>query len=250
MKTKIKICIFSCAAVIIILAILLVLFSSGVLKLNNPSKSKYPVRGVDVSSYQGDISWDVLANQGINFAFIKATEGSTYKDAKFDENWKNAQQTDLYIGAYHFFSYDSSGKTQAENFISTVTPVDNMLPPVVDIEYYGEYNNSPKKAEEVQSELNELLNLLEEHYGAKPIIYATMKSYNMYISGNYNDYPIWIRNVFASPKLSDGTDWVFWQYTDKGRLNGYNGDEKFIDLNVFNGSTDELKHLCLQGPAD
>ena len=65
MKTKVKISIFSCIAVIIIFAILLVLFSSGVLKLNNPSKSKYPVRGVDVSSYQGDISWDVLASQDI-----------------------------------------------------------------------------------------------------------------------------------------------------------------------------------------
>ncbi len=250
MNVKVKISILSAIVVITVFAVLFASFSLGIIKLNNPSESKYPVRGVDVSSYQGDINWDVLTDQGINFAFIKATEGSAYKDAKFDENWKNAQQTDLYIGAYHFFSYDSSGKTQAENFISTVTPADNMLPPVIDIEYYGEYNKSPKKSEEVQSELSELLNLLEDHYKAKPIIYATIKSYNMYISGNFSDYPIWIRNVFTSPKLSDGNDWLFWQYTDRGRLNGYNGDEKFIDLNVFNGSADELKNLCLRSHID
>lgn len=69
---------------LLVFLVLLILFSTfgylyliGILQLNNPSKKKYPVRGVDVSHYQGDIDWDTLANQGIDFAFIKATEGSS-----------------------------------------------------------------------------------------------------------------------------------------------------------------------------
>lgn len=245
MKAKVKICVLSASSIIIIFSILAVFFHYGILKLNNPSKSKYPLRGVDVSSYQGDISWDILSNEGISFAFIKATEGSTYKDIKFEQNWKNAQNTDLYIGAYHFFSYDSPGKIQAENFISAVSISNKMLPPVVDIEYYGDYHKNPKDKSDVIYELNEFLKLLEEHYGVKPIIYTTMKSYNMYICDEYSTYPIWIRNVFTYPNLPDKRSWTFWQYTDKGILDGFNGEEKFIDINVFNGNEEDLKSLCL-----
>ena len=63
------------------------LFYFGILQLNNPSGKTYPVRGVDVSSYQGDIDWPVLAQQDIQFAFIKATEGSSFTDPCFAENF-------------------------------------------------------------------------------------------------------------------------------------------------------------------
>ena len=93
--------------------------------------------GIDVSYHQGDIDWETLSRQGIDFAFIKATEGSGYADTYFRNNYKNAADTDIRIGAYHFFSFDSPGKTQAENFIRTVPVTDDMLPPVIDLEYYG-----------------------------------------------------------------------------------------------------------------
>ena len=54
-----------------------VLVWNGIIQLNHPSQESYPVRGVDVSSYQGEIDWQVLSRQGIQFAFIKATEGSS-----------------------------------------------------------------------------------------------------------------------------------------------------------------------------
>ena len=62
------------------------LFWFGVLKFNNPSRQTYPVRGVDVSVYQGDIDWQILADQNIDFAFIKATEGSSFVDPNFSYN--------------------------------------------------------------------------------------------------------------------------------------------------------------------
>lgn len=239
---KRTIIIFSCIAVVIVfIAVFGILLWNGVILLNNPSKEDYPVRGIDVSSYQGEIDWEILAKQDIQFAFIKATEGSSFTDPNFAENYKNAQKTDLRIGAYHFFSYDSSGKTQAENFIANVPIIDNMLPPVVDVEFYGDKEKNPPDSEFVEKELNDFLKAIEEYYNMKPIIYATEKSYSMFISEKYNDYDIWIRNVFTSPSLSDGEVWIFWQYTDRAVLDGYNGSEKFIDMNVFNGSNKDFE---------
>ena len=117
-------------ALLLLLGILAALVWNGVILLNYPSVEKYPVRGVDVSAYQGEIDWDTLALQGISFAYIKATEGSSFVDKCFDYNYAQAKKTGLRVGAYHFFSFDSGGDTQAENFIATVEPCENMLPPV------------------------------------------------------------------------------------------------------------------------
>ena len=112
----------------------------------------YPVKGVDVSSYQLDIDWKGLEKEGYKFAFIKATEGSSHVDDRFEENWKNVRKTNIRAGAYHFLSYDTSGKSQAENFIKTVKKRHGMLPPAVDVEFYGEYEEvhpSKKKLRKV-----------------------------------------------------------------------------------------------------
>lgn len=226
---------------------LIALLWNGVLQLNNPSKTKYPVRGVDVSHYQGNIDWETLASQNISFAFIKATEGSSFVDDRFAYNYEEARKTDLYVGAYHFFSFDSQGITQSENFINTVERYDDMLPPVIDLEFYGNKAANPPSREEVGAELKVLLSALEEHYGRAPIIYTTEDTYGLYLSGDYEAYDIWIRNVLTKPELSDGRSWTFWQYTNRKRLDGYNGEEKFIDVNVFYGSEEEFKAYVRDG---
>lgn len=104
------------------------LFYTGILKPVNPRKELYPVRGVDVSSYQGKIDWNVIASQGISFAFVKATEGSSLVDPCFASNYGNAAAAGLRVGAYHFFSFDSPAETQADSFIKTVPKTENMLP--------------------------------------------------------------------------------------------------------------------------
>ena len=81
---------------------------------------------------------------------------------------------------------------------------------------------------------------MEQHYGVKPILYATESAYAQYIAGAYESYDIWIRNVVSAPRLSDGRDWTFWQYTNRERLNGYRGREKYIDMNVFRGTEEEF----------
>lgn len=238
-KTK-KIIAVSASALLVLGIVLFSLVWNGVIILNAPSAERYPVKGVDVSSYQGEINWQELSSQNISFAFIKATEGSSFVDKRFAYNFEEAQKTDLYVGAYHFFSFDSAGDTQANNFINTVKPFEGMLPPVVDFEFYGDKEKNPHKKEDVAAKLDVMLEMLTEHYGQRPIIYATEKSYDLYLSGGYEEYDIWIRNVIKAPKLSDNRDWTFWQYTNRERLKGYNGDEKYIDMNVFNGNTEDF----------
>ena len=230
------------AAIVICSAAAFLLVYNGAVLLNNPSKSLYPVRGVDVSAYQGEIDWPVLVSQDIQFAFIKATEGSGYIDPYFESNFTNAAAANLRIGAYHFFSYDSGGKTQAENFISAVEKKSGMLPPVVDVEFYADKEKNPPQAQAVYEELSVMLTELEAYYGVKPIIYATEKSYKLYIANQFNGYDIWIRNVTGRPTLFDKREWTFWQYTNRERLDGYNGEERFIDMNVYNGSFAEFEH--------
>ncbi len=221
------------------------LFLHGVIRID-PSPERYPVRGIDVSSYQGDIDWEILSKENIRFVFIKATEGSSFVDRCFDNNFAEVQKTDLKTGAYHFFSYDSSGEAQADNFIRTVPAVGLTLPPVIDLEFYGDKQENPPPREQVRTELTAMLQRLEEHYGTKPIIYATGRSYSLYLSGEYEAYDIWIRNTIAVPSFGDGRQWCFWQYTDKAVLKGYHGDEKYIDMNVFHGTLEEFQQYTTE----
>ena len=202
--------------------------------------SQWEVFGVDVSSYQGEVDWAALAGQGVDFAFIKATEGSSLVDRRFAQNWDNARSAGVAVGAYHFFSYDSPGETQADNFIAQVPVVEGALPPVVDIEFYGDKLQNPPTRAEVKAILEPLLARLETHYGQKPILYVTYRSYSWFIRGDYLDYPLWVTRPLLAPISKD---WTFWQYSHSALLDGYTGDEDRIDLNVFRGSLEELQEL-------
>lgn len=225
--------------------IILILFIGSLFSTFYPPDFYYSIRGVDVSHHQGDIDWQILSEQNIDFAFIKATEGSNFVDPKFKYNWKEASKTKLKIGAYHFFSYDSSAKTQVSNFIHTVENSDDSLPPVIDIEFYGNKEDDIPDIEYTRKELQVMLDTLEKHYRKKPIIYATMKSYHLFIKDYFASYPLWIRNIYYSPNIDLKNKWVFWQYTDTAILNGYNSVEKYIDLNVFNGQEKNFVDLIL-----
>ncbi len=235
MKKRKKSIIIVVSGFLICIAVFIVVF-----RPTYPFVYKYPVRGVDVSHYQGDIDWSVLAAENIQFSFIKATEGSSSVDERFAENWAGAGDAGLKIGAYHFFSFDSQGLTQAENFISHVKKEEGMLPPVVDVEFYGDKENNPPAASDIQPELQSFLDKLEEYYGVRPIIYTTMKAYNCYIKDNFDTYPLWIRNIIREPGNELNHQWIFWQYTGSGKLNGYRGEEPCIDLNVFHGNEEDF----------
>ena len=180
---------------------------------------QWEVFGVDVSVYQGEVDWPALAAQGVDFAFIKATEGSSLQDVRFRENWVGAQAAGVRTGAYHFFSYDSPGETQADNFIDAVPADPGALPPVVDIEFYGDNLEDPPDKAHVHA----ILDPLRE---------------------GYEDYPLWVSSPMVAPL---GKDWSFWQYSHSARLEGYQGAEQRIDLNVFRGSAEEFRRFGLRG---
>ena len=234
MKTK-RIVILAGAILLVSALVLAVLLYTGTVQINHPSREKYPVRGVDVSAYQGEIDWGVLARQGIGFAYIKATEGSSMEDRRFRENWSDAGKTGLRIGAYHFFSFETGGQAQAQNFIDTVTAADGMLPPAVDVEPYGQFKDVTPA---VLEELSVWLCAVEEQYGMKPVIYTTAAYYDA-VNGAFPQYDIWIRSVYGTPPKD--VCWTFWQYSNRRKLDGYAGDEQYIDMNVFAGTEEEFE---------
>ena len=202
--------------------------------------------GVDVSSYQADIDMEALKEQNISFVYIKATEGSGSQDPRFAENWANAESAGLLSGAYHFFSYDSEGKTQAENFIHTAGPdMKGRLLPVVDVEYYGDKEQNPPKREDVVRELKDYLDTVEQEYGVKPMIYTRADLYEKYLKGDFDEYAKWMSSFYTPLRWNYRGDWYIWQYLNRGELEGYSGGERYIDLNVLN-DTVELEDLIVR----
>lgn len=223
---------------VVLLAVIAVLFFElGYIRFNYPDKSEYPVRGIDISHHQDVIDWDVLRREGISFAIIKATEGGDHKDTQFERNWERAGDIGLVRGAYHFFTFCKPGHEQALNYIQSVPVEENTLPPAIDLEFSGNCQARPTKAE-VQYELSVFAELVEQRYGKTPIIYTTNESYKAFLEGEDLRYPVWIRDIYAKPVLSDNANWDFWQFTHRGRLHGIDG---FVDLNVFNGTVEEFE---------
>ena len=94
---------------------------------NKIFSGRYKISGIDVSHYQGGIDWEDIEKQGVEFAYIKATEGSSYVDECYESNRKKAEETGIHIGFYHFFSFESPGITQAEHYIGTVGGLEGKL---------------------------------------------------------------------------------------------------------------------------
>jgi lysozyme len=190
-------------------------------------------RGVDVSSYQEDVDFKKFAEQGISFAYIKATEGASHVDESFKEKWQAVGDTEIVAGAYHYFSYKDSGAKQAENFIETVGDLKGRLIPAVDMELTVEEVYKPPEKEAVVKGLKAFLAVVEEKYDVKPLIYCKKDYYDTYLADDFSDYPLWVRNTWY-PIWADFSDnWYIWQYNDRGQLDGYSG-EKFIDYNMLN----------------
>lgn len=244
MKRKHRI--FVAAGVFLLLVFLVCLVFLKKIKINSWFANRYDIQGIDISHYQGKIDWEKMQEQDVDFVFIKATEGSAHVDECFYDSWKGACQTDLYVGAYHFFSFDSEAETQAELYINTVGELSGRLAPVVDVEYYGDKENNPPDKKEAAGQLSRLLAILEERYHTKPVIYTTYKVYHRYIRDEFEDYPLWIRNVYYPPDIDIGKEWTLWQYTDTAVMDGYDGDEKYIDRNVFYGDREALKKLIVE----
>jgi lysozyme len=202
----------------------------------------YTVHGIDVSKHQGNIDWQRVSRMKkngiqITFTFIKATEGITRQDNKFETNWEQSARNGLLRGAYHFYYPSRDADKQADNFINTVKLLKGDLPPVIDVEY-----SNGKSAKKISDDLKVFINRLEKQYAVKPIIYTNINFYNTYLIGNFDDYPLWIAGYFDHERFYNEfiTPWILWQHSERGKVDGIRGA---VDFNVFKGSIEKLKSM-------
>ena len=202
----------------------------------------YKVHGIDISHYQGNVNWKMLeqTRQGqfpIQFIFMKATEGGDYPDKRFVANFDSAKAHGFIRGAYHFYNPKTDPNKQADFFINSVNLEPGDLPPVLDIE------KKSKDIGKLQADLKLWLRRIENHYGVKPIIYASYKFKTKYLNDSvFNSYPYWIAHYYVDSVQYKG-DWKFWQHTDVGTLPGI---EEQVDLNIFNGGLEGLDALRIK----
>ena len=228
-----------CLAGICLGGIIPTLFYTGILRMNYPDSNRFPIRGIDISHHQEIIDWEKLRQEHVHFVFIKATEGGNFKDRLFLENWRKAKQAGLIRGAYHFFTFCRSGKEQARNFIAAVPVESGTLPPVIDLEFGGNCQARPSR-ENLVHELTAYIAEIEQTYQQTPILYVTYEAYGVYLSGEFEHLALWIRDIFRYPRLPDNRPWLFWQYSNRGRLQGI---PTYVDLNVFHGNAEEFTRL-------
>jgi|CXWL01.1.fsa_nt_gi lysozyme len=228
-------------------ALAYVLVDRGFVYLNHPDRARYPVRGVDVSHHQGTIDWPRLAGAGVRFAYIKASEGASFRDVAFDENWAGAQRAGLAVGAYHYFTFCAPGVAQAANFAGALSTASGprRLPPAVDLEYGGNCGARPSVAA-FAAELAAFLADVESAAGGPLVLYVTEDLYRDYLEGRFVDHPLWVRSVFTRPRFLGGRAWSFWQYGNRGRLPGV---RPFVDLDAYNGTERGFEDLLRRGLA-
>ncbi len=226
---------------IVVLAVMGIYYA-GLLRLNFPSPERFPVRGVDVSRHQGHIGWFEASLHGVQFAYIKATEGTDFRDPRFLYNWTQCPKNGIARGAYHFFNFCRPGKEQARNFLATVPPDPNALPPALDLEFSGSCRRIPSRAE-VEREVASFVAAISRRFPGPPVFYVTPDFYKRYLKGHEHNFPphrLWIRNVVKEPSLAPCTEWVFWQHSALGRVPGLRGP---VDLNVYCGTQDQFGEL-------
>ncbi|EFL28765.1 lysozyme M1 (1,4-beta-N-acetylmuramidase M1) [Streptomyces himastatinicus ATCC 53653] len=204
------------------------------------------VEGVDVSNHQGSVNWTSLWNKNVRFAYVKATESTTYKNPAFSSQYNGAFKKGMIRGAYHFaLPNKSSGSKQADFFVRNGGDWSNdgkTLPPVLDMEYnpYGGTCYGKTKAQMV-GWIKDFSSRVKSLTGRDPVIYTTTSWWKS-CTGNSGAFasknPLWVARYTASPgALPAG--WkthTFWQYTSTGPVVG--------DHNRFNGSLTALKALA------
>lgn len=203
--------------------------------------NNYAVHGLDLSHHQGLINWWKLRQTGrgpypLRFIFIKATEGGDFADKNYSSNLDSARSAGFMVGAYHFYNPATPPERQAEFFIKNARLLPGDLPPVLDIE------RKVRDRRRMCDDLKIWLDIVEKHYGVKPVIYASYKYRTRYLDERFDEYPYWIAHYYVSRVKYDG-QWLFWQHTDRGDLPGI--DEK-VDLNVFNGTYDQLCEMTIK----
>ncbi|MBD3919608.1 glycoside hydrolase family 25 protein [Paenibacillus sp. PR3] len=209
-------------------------------------------QGIDVSHYQGNIDWAKVKADGISFAFLKASQGQTFRDSMFVTNAAGARKAGVLVGAYHFIDAASTdaAKKEAANFAAAIADAGGIeafqLPPVMDYEEVQDGMN----ASNVHAVAMAFLTEIERLTGVRPMIY-TYIGFASNFDASFSAYEVWMARYSTSPPADTAAwkRWTFLQYSDGtvgdvrtggGRkVAGINGP---VDLNEYDGTLEELKH--------
>jgi lysozyme len=206
------------------------------------------VTGVDVSQWQGNIDWGKLSTKA-KFVFIRSAYG-TYPDRMVQTFWPAAKAAGIARGAYLYYYPTVDAGQQARAVIEALNGDYGELPLVVDVE-------EPKApcpwTDQMVADLKWCLDILEQFSGHKPYIYTGTWYWDSYLSKAAwaNNYNLWVAQYLKSwapearptlPKpwqdLTRG--YKFWQFSSTGAGGDYGAESPFIDLDVFNGSFEQL----------
>lgn len=204
---------------------------------------KYFVKGIDVSHHNPILNWKSLLDDNITFAYIKSTEDTSHIDRNYIYNYELARETNIKVGAYHFYRFALSGKEQAHHFLRNSKFNSGDLIPAIDVEHsaLNIYKKDKDYIDSVVKELKIMENELYEHFGVRPVIYTNKDCYKLYIKDSFPENIIWMCDLHDEPS-KDILNWKIWQFSHKGELPGIEGH---IDLNYYRYSFDEFKELLL-----
>ena len=188
------------------------------------------IHGIDISHYQGEVFWETIGdNTHMAYVYLKATEGGDRIDATFERNIQMAHEHGLKVGSYHFYRPRTDQMRQMMNFQAQCLPHEQDLIPMIDIETTGGMST-----DDFCDSLFYFLDLVEEAYHQKPLLYTGRNFYNKHLQGKVDDYKIMIAMYTdEEPILADEREITIWQYTGKGRIVGING---FVDKSRFMGN--------------
>lgn len=184
------------------------------------------IHGIDLSHYQGNVFWEAVGQCKVSYVYLKASEGGDHIDDKYLQNINLAHSYGLMVGSYHFYRPKVNQQTQLENFMAQCRPDDQDLIPMVDVE-----TRSGLSVEAFRDSLFTFLHLMEKAYRQKPLIYTGANFYDHNLLGQLDDYKVMIAQYTEKePILKDNLDFLLWQYTAKGTLDGING---YVDKSRF-----------------
>ncbi len=204
------------------------------------------VHGMDVSSYETSIDWAIAKDAGIDFAFIRVSDGLQHKDPKFATYWSGAHAAGVMRGAYQFFRPTQDPIAQADLLLAAIGPRQpGDLPPVIDVESTG---GLPQI--EVEAAVRAWVDHVAAAIGRPPIVYAGYYSWQDYTgNANLTASPLWHAQYTTAPCPNiptPWTSWTFWQHSSTGTVPAVLGEP--TDLDVFDGTLAELQAFADHAP--
>ena len=173
------------------------------------------VDGIDVSKFQGDIDWTAVKASGIEYAFIRVSDGINTPDQKYQQNWDGAKAAGVLRGTYQFFRPTQDPIAQADLLLAAMGPLEpGDLPPVIDVE-----DDDGVDPATIAAKVGLWIDRVEAATGRQPIIYTGKFFWNGFVQSDaFADYPLWIAQYGpVCPDLPTAwSDWLFFQTSASG----------------------------------